>query len=146
MNVQFACLFTDMCYFSDVVVFFPREKCIAGAPRLLWTLTTQVPDMGPLDSPILIWGNKDGTIDRAELITLLQQLDAKTWDSKRVNRLMSTIDVKQDQLIQLDEFCNWLFLSDPSFQKHRFVDALISLSPDVKKVFPAGGSVKAERM
>merc|ERR1712194_382597 len=87
--------------------------------------------------------NSDGTIDRSELCNILQQLDAKTWDSARVSRLLATIDVNHDQRIQLDEFCDYLFLSDPSFHKHRFVGALIGVSPEVSQVFPAGGTVKS---
>merc|ERR1712083_49463 len=89
--------------------------------------------------------NSDGSIDVAELSSVLQKLDAGLWDKKRVNRLLGAMDRNHDQKIQYAEFCDWLYGAEPNFQKHRFVAALTSLSPGCAEVFPDGGTVKAER-
>ena len=56
--------------------------------------------------------NGDGTIDRAELGSVLKGIDEATWTDSRADELFNSFDASKDALIQVDEFCEWLGLAD----------------------------------
>jgi len=66
--------------------------------------------------------NKNGTIERHELMELLIRLDPKTWDEERVSALFAVADQNRDGEISYDEFLS--FLEDGpdqiAFQKQVF--------------------------
>mmetsp|Transcript_68312 Transcript_68312/g.189022 ORF Transcript_68312/g.189022 Transcript_68312/m.189022 type:complete len:87 (+) Transcript_68312:182-442(+) len=53
--------------------------------------------------------NNDKTIDRRELASVLQSLDARYWTETRVQALFSAMDRTQDQRVSYDDFVNWVF-------------------------------------
>mmetsp|Transcript_47956 Transcript_47956/g.113994 ORF Transcript_47956/g.113994 Transcript_47956/m.113994 type:complete len:1016 (-) Transcript_47956:174-3221(-) len=53
--------------------------------------------------------NRDGIIDKAELLALLTFLEPDTFDNATVDDLLEQIDLNKDGKIQYDEFVAWLF-------------------------------------
>jgi ankyrin repeat protein len=56
--------------------------------------------------------NNDGTIERDELVAVLQNLDKETWTSERIDELIIAADTNKDGKIQFDEFLRWIFGGD----------------------------------
>eukprot|EP00931_Biecheleriopsis_adriatica_P013476 TRINITY_DN114897_c0_g1_i1.p1 TRINITY_DN114897_c0_g1~~TRINITY_DN114897_c0_g1_i1.p1 ORF type:complete len:114 (+),score=38.59 TRINITY_DN114897_c0_g1_i1:51-392(+) len=73
----------------------------------------------------------NGTIEKDELAMVLRNLDAKLWDAKRIERLLSVMDTNKDDHISYEEFCTWLFSGEATFQRYRFEVALNSIDPEL---------------
>jgi len=52
--------------------------------------------------------NGDGTVSTSELKAVLQELDAKTWTEKTVDKILSAYDTSGDGELQFTEFWAWI--------------------------------------
>mmetsp|Transcript_34656 Transcript_34656/g.62886 ORF Transcript_34656/g.62886 Transcript_34656/m.62886 type:complete len:148 (-) Transcript_34656:111-554(-) len=82
--------------------------------------------------------DKSGTLTANELLALLQDLNPSLWDSKRVQRLLNTMDVNKDGHVSYEEFCRWVCGTDASFQRYRFNEALKSVDPSLALPYMPG--------
>jgi putative membrane protein len=51
--------------------------------------------------------NKDGSIDRSELVRVLQSFNPTRWTDARVDGAMAAVDLNKDGKIQFEEFLSW---------------------------------------
>merc|ERR1712046_346036 len=70
--------------------------------------------------------NGDGNISRAELQTVLNTLDPSVWTEKKVERLMSSLDLDGNGTVDYEEFLAWLFNDDINSDKTAFLRGVSS--------------------
>jgi len=53
--------------------------------------------------------NGDGFIQKEELVSVLQHLDAAAWPPEKMSQVFETMDANSDQRMSYHEFLEWLW-------------------------------------